>query len=247
MKINLGKWDEESLDKLLRESSAIADIGERINFLSKLFLGIPYKEETLIGSENNSELFVINLAGVDCFTFLDYIEAMRLSGSFREFIENLKMVRYRENNITFEDRNHFFTDWRDFNANFVDDVTEKIGVFHIRRVQKNLNVKSDGTLFLPGLQGTSREISYIPAGEMNYTITGSMQTGDYAGIYSEKKGLDVSHVGIVIKEGERVFFRHASSGKEHGKVVSQELKDYLTDKPGLIILRPKAGKDNVSS
>jgi hypothetical protein len=239
MKINLGIWNREELDAVLRESSKIVEVGEQIDFISKQFLDVAYEEGTFIGSKDKTEIFVINLAGVDCFTFLDYIEAMRLSGSFSEFTENLKRVRYRASHITFESRNHFFTDWRVFNTNFVDDVTEKIGGGATKKIHKKLNEKKDGTHFLPGIRSVMREIGYIPSGAIDDTVMHSLQTGDYAGIYSEMQGLDVSHIGIIVKEGEDVFFRHASSIKEYRKVVDQDFREYMEGKPGLIILRPK--------
>jgi hypothetical protein len=67
-----------------------------------------------------------------------------------------------------------------------------------------------------------------------------MRTGDYVGIYSEIKGLDVSHVGIVIKDGDKIYLRHASSQKKQRKVVDQDFKDYIFKKPGIIVFRPKA-------
>jgi hypothetical protein len=62
--------------------------------------------------------------------------------------------------------------------------------------------------------------------------------GDYTGIYSDLKGLDVSHVGIIIKDGVNVYLRHASSQKEYSKVIDQDFRKYMVDKPGIIVLRP---------
>ncbi len=61
----------------------------------------------------------------------------------------------------------------------------------------------------------------------------------FVGVYSDLEGLDVSHVGIITVEDNIRYFRHASSAKAYRKVVDQELKDYLADKPGIIVLRPK--------
>jgi len=60
-------------------------------------------------------------------TFIEYIEALRLSNSFEDFKENLKKVRYKSGEVAFENRNHFFTDWVEFNANVIDDATKEIG------------------------------------------------------------------------------------------------------------------------
>jgi hypothetical protein len=235
----LGNWTPEKLDTLLRKSSEINDDGFRIDFLSALFLGIPYQESTLIGDINTPEVFVINFEGVDCFTFLDYVESMRLSASFYEFKENLKKVRYRGGEVTFQKRNHFFTDWREFNSDLIEDVTGMIGGDKTIEVRKILNLKDDGTYFLPGIQPEDRLITYIPVNVLNDYCINKMRTGDYIGIYSEKQGLDVSHAGIFTKRESDIFLRHASLLEKYRKVVDQDFRDYIADKPGIIIFRSR--------
>lgn len=233
----LGKWTEKELQFVLKEASRIHDHGERIAFLSQYFLGIPYKESTLIGGKNVPEVFVINLEEVDCFTFLEYIEAMRRSVSFSEFRENLKRVRYKSGKVVFENRNHFFTDWVESNSEFVEDVTEEIGSKSAIKAKKMLNVKEDGTCFLHGLQPTDRVIKYIPSNVIDEIIVHKLQTGDYIGVYSDKKGLDVSHVGVIIKDEGKVYLRHASSVKR--KVVDEDFNGYMANKPGIVVLRAR--------
>jgi hypothetical protein len=238
-KINLGRWNKEMLDTILREAATMRDIGRRIDFLSRQFLDVVYREGTLIGDIQNPEVLVIDLTGVDCFTYLDYVEAMRLSKSFKDFRGNVKRIRYRNGQVAFDRRNHFFTDWREVNTDLVDDVTEAIGGSSTVIVQKKLNEKADGTCFLPGIQSLHREVRYIPSAALdNHTIT-KLKTGDYAGVYSDMPGLDVSHVGIIIKDNEKILLRHASSRKEHRRVIDQELKEYVSDKPGIVLLRPR--------
>jgi hypothetical protein len=283
--ITLGKFSEKHINTLLQESPAISDFSARIEFLSKQFVDIPYKEATLIGDLNTDEVFVVNLEGIDCFTFIDYVEALRVSKSFSEFKGNLAKVRYQSGEIAFKKRNHFFTDWKEFNSELIEDVTEDIAEGKSKRITKNLNEKDDESHFLPGVPCREREIAYIPSSVIDERISGKLQTGDYAGIYSEKKGLDVSHVGILIRTNESlciksniepsfpqslvgnpvflmspgcpttnfghdknkkgtlhtdsndaVFIRHASS--RYGKVVDEDFKKYISDKPGIIVLRP---------
>jgi hypothetical protein len=237
--IILGKWTESRLDNIIRESSKIKVISERIEFLSKQFLNVPYKESTLIGDINTPEVFVINLEGMDCFTYIDYVEAMRLSSSFSEFKENLKKVRYQSGDVAFESRNHFFTDWEVFNKDKVRDVTEEVGGEKTKTVEKVLNKKEDGTYFLPGISVKQRQIKYIPSYAIDEEVIGRLRTGDYVGIYSDIQGLDVSHTGIIIKDGDRVYLRHASSREGNRRVVDEDLIDYISNKPGLIVLRPE--------
>jgi len=237
--IRLGKWTERELDRILTESSRIHDIGKRIDFLSRQFLDMTYAESTLIGDMNNPEAFVINLEGVDCLTFIEYIEAMRLSGSFEDFKENLKKVRYKSGEVVFENRNHFFTDWVEFNANCIDEVTEKIAPEKTRKGQKLLNEKEDKTFFVQGIKPVMREIRYIHSEHVDEAVLNRLRTGDYIGIYSLLDGLDVSHVGILIRNNEKVFLRHASSVSKNRKVIDEDFMEYITDKPGIIVLRPK--------
>ena len=237
--ILLGKWTRDSLEDMLRKSSSYSTPGERIHYLSSLFLGTAYKESTLLGDIATPEVFVINLQEVDCFTFIEYIEAMRLSGSFHEFEKNLEKIRYRSGKVAFTARKHFFTDWSEFNKDFVDDVTEHIGGRETILVRSQLNSKEDGTSFLYGIQPFSRDIEYIPSNALADKLVDNLKTGDYIGMYSATPGLDVSHVGIFIKTGGEAFLRHASSSKKQMKVIDQDFNSYVKTKPGIIVLRPK--------
>jgi hypothetical protein len=109
-KILLGAWSEAKLDELIVEAVKIKDIGERIAFLSGQFIGTPYEESTLIGDVTTPERLVVNFETFDCFTFLDCIEAMRLSRSFVDFHKSLIRIRYKKGVIKYERRNHFFTE-----------------------------------------------------------------------------------------------------------------------------------------
>jgi hypothetical protein len=232
-----GRWSVGALDVLIRASAVFATPGEKIAFLSEKFLGTPYRESTLIGNETVAETLVVNVEGVDCFTFIDYIEAMRLSVSFREFTEKLRKVRYRSGEVTFSKRNHFFSDWAEHDRGLVRDVTEAVGGKNTEKTRKILNRKGDGTRFVDGVPIVERVISHIPSEAVDRTVLGRLRTGDYAGVYSSLPGLDVSHVGVIINEGKTVSLRHASI--KHRSVVDEDLAAYITGTSGLVILRPR--------
>lgn len=235
--INLGKWSESELDSLIHESSKIQDISKRIDFLSSQFLNVEYKKSLLIGDLNTAEKFVINFSGVDCFTYLDYVEALRRSDSFSEFKKNLRKVRYQFGEIEFKKRNHFFINWREYNSDYIEDVTDKVGERKARNIIKRLNDRGNGKYFLPGIPPKVQEIRYIPFDSIDNIVLNNLKTGDYAGIYSKLKGLDVSHTGIIIKKDNITFLRHASY--VIGKVADEDLKKYISEKNGLVVLRPK--------
>lgn len=237
--ILLGENTTEELERILGTASHIGDHGERIAYLSSRLLGVPYAESTLIGDDKTPEIFVVNLEGVDCLTFVEYIEAMRISSSFHEFIVNLKRVRYKSGNVHFYSRNHFFSDWRQFNGDLIEDVTEEIGLKRVMRVLKNLNKKENGTLFLQGIEPVMRDIRYLPADAIDSDVIKNLRTGDYIGIYSRLQGLDVSHTGIMIRQDDSAYIRHASSHPERRRVIDQDFKDYVSNTPGIVVYRPK--------
>ena len=234
-KIVLGKWDIPELNNMIYKAEQIKDNGERIIFLSEKFLGTPYVGGTMLGSEFSSETLVINLSGLDCLTFLDYIEAMRQSDSFDSFKENVKKVRYKGGVLDYHTRRHFFTDW--IQSGIISDVTVKVGGNRVKNASKKLNLKEDGSFYLPGLPIVNRTIYYIPSDRIDDNLLESLQSGDYVGVYTPLPGLDVSHTGIIVKKSGHVYLRHASSKKQNQKVVDEDLKTYIESKPGLVVLR----------
>ncbi|MGE5238454.1 MAG: N-acetylmuramoyl-L-alanine amidase-like domain-containing protein [Chloroflexota bacterium] len=236
--IILGEWTKESLDGLLLASSGIPDSGRRVEYLSRQLLGTAYGESTLKGDSVTPEVFVVNLKEVDCFTFLDYVEAMRRSSSFSGFRESLKRVRYRDASVAFSRRNHFFTDWTVYNVGLIRDVTGQIGGGHTVTAMKALNRRGDGECFIPGLPVTHRAVTYVPTELLSEEGRGRLQTGDYVGVYSDLEGLDVSHVGIVVRDGAALRFRHASSVLSHRRVIDEDFASYFIGKAGIVVVRP---------
>lgn len=238
-RFSLGAFSAAEWDGILAEAARLSDPGASIALISARFLGTPYRAGTLIGDETTPEVLVVDLGAVDCFTLLDYVEALRRSNSFAELRERLVQVRYRDGQIAYTRRHHFFTDWAQQSAARIRDVTEEVGGGRAESVRKRLNEREDGRLWLPGIPVRERTIRYLPTEAVAGKILAGLRTGDYVGIYSERPGLDVSHTGIIIRKGGRVYLRHASSRKKTARVVDCELLSYLADKPGLVVLRPR--------
>ncbi len=237
---DLGHWNQIKIENLQRVARDIRDPGEKVAFISAAFLVTPYLANTLIGSADTAEIFVLRLDGMDCFTFLDYVEALRRSNNFVGFQEALRHIRYRYGRVTFLDRNHFFSAWG--NALFAPlrDVTAQVGGPNVRWVEKQLNKKADGTLYLSGYPAKKQVIAFIPPEAIDESVLTRLQSGDYVGIYSPYPGLDVSHTGIVIKKEGKIFLRHASTRFFRKKVIDEELLPYLGGEKGLIVYRPSS-------
>ena len=228
MLFKIGKIEINDMLNIVKGLSAELKITE----ISKYFLGVPYKKNSLIGSATTQEQFVIDLEGVDCMTFIEYVEALRLSEDLNSFIENLRYVRYFDGVVDFKKRRHFFTDWQDLKS--VKDVTLEIAEKMALTAIKNLN-------FINGIEPKQRIINYIPL-ETIEKILSKLKSGDYCGFYTSKEGLDVTHVGIIIVNGNNFKLRHASSLK--GYVIDEDFLTYLKNpvcqqagKEGIIIFR----------
>jgi hypothetical protein len=210
--------------------------GEVISRVSSAFLGTPYQADTLVGGPDTPEALVANFNGVDCFTLADYVEALTRSHDQKSFLHNLVEVRYTGGKVTYLSRRHFFTDWFVTAPRNARDVTPDISPDYAV-ADKQLNRKPDGSEYIPGLGIHPRKITYIPGKAIGQQVLSKLKTGDYVGVYSPLEGLDVSHVGIVVRHDGQVWFRNASSLAANRKVVDSPFQEYMRPKPGIVVLR----------
>ncbi len=213
--------------------------GLRTAKISAHFLGRSYQADTLGGGPDQPEMLEVDFDSVDCFTLLDYVEALRRSTRVDEFIKHLLFVRYRDSEVSWTTRRHFLTDWAYDPGTGIRDVTAEIGGRHTRQTIKQINRRDDDKLYVPGIAVHNRTVYYIPVSAIAPEIVIRLKTGDYLGIYSTEPGLDVSHTGIVIRRNGQLFLRHASSQPGQNQVIDSPLICYLTGKPGIVILRPE--------
>lgn len=237
------KMDDDTVNKLhailaLHAAVPEADKGQTIDLLSQTFLGTPYVANMLIGSASTPEQLVIDFRGLDCFTYLDYVEALREATTDEQFIENLIQTRYVNGEIDFLHRKHFFSDWAQKEQVLADDITAQLSPNAVT-VVKQLNRKADGETYLPGLPVVERSITYIPSEFVNDRVISQLQTGDYIGIYTKLAGLDVTHTGFFIMTQDGPVLRNASSRKENMQVVDSPFSAYVMNTPGIMVLRPR--------
>ncbi|AFM18525.1 Protein of unknown function (DUF1460) [Mycolicibacterium chubuense NBB4] len=230
---------EQTLETMLTadQGAARTDPAVRADEISRRFLGTPYGADTLVGSATEPEQLVVNLQRVDCFTYADYVEALKRADTREQFLASLIDVRYKDGVVAFQNRRHFFTDWAASAPAVATDVTSSVSA-HAIPVTKNLNRKDSGGAYLAGLPVVARTVSYIPSGQVDSDVVGRLRTGDYLGAYAEDGGLDVTHVGIFIATPDGPVFRNASSRSADDKVVDTPLSGYLRTVPGLVVLRP---------
>ena len=237
--VDLGSWSKVELEQIITSARQVDNPGVRIVSISSHFIDTPYAANTLIGGPQEPEQLVINLAGFDCFTLLDVVEALRRSSVAEDLPEQLKKVRYRDATVAYEKRRHFFSDWVADETAAISDVTAEVGLGRAKHVLKQLNRKSDGAPWLPEIAVTAREIYYIPARDIDTEVVAALNSGDYVGIYSHLAGLDVSHTGLIVKSAGKVMLRHVSFRNGVERVVDENLLDYLQHTPGLVVYRVK--------
>ncbi|PCE32517.1 DUF1460 domain-containing protein [Burkholderia ubonensis] len=238
---NLNEATSGKLDALLaiRAAHQGDDAGQLVEALSREFLGTPYRDNMLKGSATTPEQLVIDFSGLDCFTYLDYVEAARRATTRTEYASRLVQTRYVNGDISFQHRRHFFTDWAARPQVLADDLTASISA-RAATVTKQLNRKGDGGAYLPGLPVVQRDVVHIPSEFVDDYVVSQLRTGDFIGIYAKADGLDVTHVGFFVETRDGPMLRNASSKKANMKVVDSPFLEYVKNTPGIVVLRPRA-------
>ncbi len=233
--IQLGKWNNDSLDALIQESKKYENRNDRIDYISQRFLGTPYKAKTLIGDKNLPEKLVINLENVDCFTFLDYVLSLSIVDDVSDFFERFKFIRYESGKVDFKTRNHFFSQWIDNNADYLSEVSDRFE--NSVCLIKELNKKKDGEYWVEGIAPFKKKVCYIPKDSvLSKSFNSNFRNGDIIGFYTNLNGLDVTHLGIISIQDSEIYLRHATP--KYQEVVDEKLETYLkrnVEYDGLII------------
>lgn len=235
--IRWGKRSPNIIDSLISNNRKISSLPERIADISGFFLKTPYQANTLIGDMNTPEKLVIDFEAFDCFTFLDEIVALSISTSWENFKLQLTKIRYENGQVSFFARNHFFIQWLKNNSHLF--ISEKLFSEKTKCVKKMLNQKQNKSLWLKGIPLTEREVCFVGHDEIDQQFFTQLKSGDFIGFCTDQKGLDVSHVGLVILKDRIPFLRHASL--RHKEVMDENLQTYWRAKPdciGLIVSRP---------
>ncbi|MEP0071088.1 MAG: N-acetylmuramoyl-L-alanine amidase-like domain-containing protein [Marinomonas sp.] len=102
---------------------------ERINSLSKIFLGVPYVGSGLGEGEQGKydKDPLVRFDEFDCTTYVETILAGVMSSSENDFMSSLLSFRYKDGNVTFISRNHFPSlDWIPNNQDKLKDITQLV-------------------------------------------------------------------------------------------------------------------------
>jgi len=254
----------EKADKLILENvlkalknKQNATTADLVVAAGMLFLNTPYVAHTL---ESEKEELIINLRELDCTTFAENCLAIARSAksgnpSVKTFTSELQNLRYRNGKIEdYPSRLHYFSDWIYENAKngYIEDLSKEIcntpyplDVNFMSTHPDSYPQLKQNPAWVTEMQEIEsnirqREMYFIPK-EKIADVEDQLKTGDIIGITTSVKGLDITHVGILIKVNGRIHLMHASS-KAMKVVISEEpLSDYLKkskSNTGIMVVRP---------
>ncbi|HZK94815.1 MAG TPA: N-acetylmuramoyl-L-alanine amidase-like domain-containing protein [Prolixibacteraceae bacterium] len=245
-------------DKLILFSAdAGLPIADLVAGIGLSFLGTPYVAATL---ENGlEEKLVINLRELDCTTFAENCLALARTIKlgkidFESFAAQLELIRYRDGiRNQYPSRLHYFSEW--IHNNSEKKIISETPNFQGEKLLKTIALMSTKPESYPVLKAypelipliaeqekqlSSRAFYYFPKKNPENLLK-TLHHGDIIGLTSGIDGIDVNHVGIIIRKDNQFHLLHASLSA--GKVVLSEgpVTDFIkpeSKNSGIMIARP---------
>jgi hypothetical protein len=212
-----GRTEEPRIAALIDEAHGRTFIGERIDVISRALIDRPYVSYPLIGGPHRPEQFVVRDDAFDCVTFCETVLAAARSFGPGDFEPQLRKIRYRDGEIAWIARNHYFADWA--TNNIANGVCRAIVLPDAAVVEKTVS-------YMRGLPIEHVTLTSIPAASV-LAHAERLATGDIVGFLSRRPGIDYFHTGfIVIAKDGGLWLRHAARSK--GRVLDQRLSQFFT-------------------
>ncbi|MBV5314002.1 MAG: DUF1460 domain-containing protein [Prolixibacteraceae bacterium] len=246
---------EKKLNLLVSKSGL--PISDLIVEIGLSFLETPYVVASL---ENGlEEKLVINLRELDCTTFAESCLALARTvklgkTDFESYISELEQLRYRDGiRDQYPSRLHYFSEWvhNNHTKGIIDETVNKKGV----KSDKLINYMSTHPASYPVLKDHPELIPTIAEQEKKLSATGFMyfpknnipnlyknlRHGDIIALTSSIDGVDVNHVGIILKKGNELYLLHAPLSGKKVLVSEWPITDFIKPESknnGIIIARP---------
>jgi Protein of unknown function (DUF1460) len=225
----LAPRDARLASRLIAKAKPNSNLADRVKIISSQLIGYPYIIHPLTGSRTDTEVFVTRMDGFDCVTYLETVLALAESNKIDDFPERLREIRYEQGRVEWRKRLHYTTQWSEYHIRRGTLLDLTVGEGTIERI-KRLD-------YLPGLEPKTGHFRYFPT-RMLPEVSRRLMDGDLIYFVSTRKGLDVFHVGLLIKNGDHFHLRHAAHSRK--AVVEQELFDFVKTNrmSGFIVNRP---------
>lgn len=258
-KAKLMAFLEQYADSSLQKMST----GDLAVYVGKQLMGTKYVAHTL--EQEGDEKLVINLSGLDCTTFLEnvvvftrLIKAQKVD--FEHFQKELAALRYRGAvQGDYASRLHYFTDWIYDNQKEgrIQMLSTEIGASPYEKHVDFMSTHRDSYKQLAddkffteikqredSLNQRDFPLYYLPKGQVA-AQEANIQSGDLLAITTNIKGLDVSHVGLALRQKGRLYMLHAGTKNMRVEITPEPLAVYLSKhktQSGIIVSRLQAPK-----
>jgi hypothetical protein len=232
-------------------------IGVLITKVAQQLIGVSYVGGTLDGP--GRETCSVDMLRLDCVTLFEVtLNMARIThlgkDSLADLIDAVTYTRYRDGILTdYTSRLHYTSDWIDNNIKkgVILDVTPSLGG---EPFPLQLGFMSKNPRYYPALQANPEYVEVMRDVEQRVNRTNrfiipvqsiegvehQLKDGDIIAIATSKAGLDYSHTGLIVREGNRARFLHASSTQKK-VVLDVPIADYVkktSTNIGITILRP---------
>lgn len=241
------KTDSVAIEKILK--SADEDKIDIVG-LAKHFVGNPYMANSL--EEGNEEHLIVNTRQFDCLTFIETIASLYMCSvngehKFEDFCKRLQSLRYRNGIIVdYTYRLHYFSWWAYDNEKrgnlsaidkpdsvfsskqIIDNTFMSSNPSRYKHLIKSVDFQSKIRYYEDELNGSS--FSYLPKSELNNpNLLEWIKSGDIIAIVTNKKGLDIAHVGFAVWVKGKLHLMHSSSQKNRVVIDKRTLFEYCAD------------------
>ena len=217
-------------EAIRRELAARIEGEVRFDVISRALIGSRYVAYPLIGGPHKAEEFVLRDDAFDCVTFCETVLAAARSFAAADFAPQLRKIRYRDGEIAWTARNHYFADWA--LNNIANGICRAV-------VLPDTTIVGKSVSYMHGLPVERVDLTSIPAASVLANAE-RLATGDIAGFLSRRPGIDYFHTGFIVagKDGE-LALRHAAKSK--GRVLDQKLEHFIAENGvrHLSLLRPQ--------
>jgi Protein of unknown function (DUF1460) len=244
-------------ENALKEVEVAATLAENFTEMAKHFMGhdaymIRPGNEAMADDNGHVQLQKIGREGLhvdleifDCQSFIEYTLALTqtkrmASPSYDGFRDKVKNLRYRNGNINYGARLHYFSSWiyEHQKEGLLKDMSREIGGEIFEKDVHYMSLKKDtfyGNMADPATFATIRKIEkelsakekyYIPKDKL-IAVEKGIKDGDIIAITNAQDGMDIAHTGIAYWQGEHVHLLHASSETGFVVVTNEPLIDYL--------------------
>ena len=233
-------------------------------WFARQFLGRPYVAHTL--EVNDREQLVVNTRQLDCTTLVETVVALTLchrqgKQQWENYLTTLRQLRYRQGVLTdYTSRLHYFSDWIDDKErmSFVKEIKGPVPPFTAVQLL-DIHFMSEHPQLYKALKAhqelvktirqqevalTGRKYRYIPQSAVcnSKLMRQTIHDGDIIAITTNKKGLDIAHLGFAVWRKDGLHLLNASMLRK--KVVEEPLtlSQYLKKHPshtGIRVIRVK--------